>query len=717
MLHTSVFSRPFSRAHARRKRQLFRQASSPEVLESRALLSGSGGTTWADPSNLTVSFAPDGTDVVGQTSDLFAKLDALASRSEWQKTAFRAFQTWATEADVNIGVVDDGGQAFGTIGATQGDLRFGDIRLAAVPLAGDVSALSISSDVAMSGTWVGDIIINSEADFTSLDQFYAVMLHEAGHVLGLEHSDDSSSPMFASPNTDRNLQPTTADIHALRLANGSRVPDANESKRANDTIKRATRIKYSATSSGYDGQTPLLSYGDITTQEDVDYFVLPTLSNYNGPLTFSLRSEGLSLLSAKITVLDDRGQIIASRTSGGRPGGDLSVTFHHDDDDSEYIVRVEADPQAGVFAVGSFALVTTFETRNQVSGETLNEVLRLRYDFLAEEERRVLFDTGAEPAFFDDLHLDDTLATATSLKSLPHFAEFREYETTAGISDLTDTDFYSVKAPDFSDNDSRVMTISVQATRIGGLLSDVAVYDASGIAVDARVITHNAGTLTVQVSGIQSKKTYFVRISSSQSAGRFATGNYRLSVSFNQPEVVRNQLSTGELSAVDGIQGFALDINQTQLFQLALTSTIVGTEPVAVQLSIYNARGALMQRVVGLAGDTRTGQTLLLTVGTYYVRVQAIGRNNQPVPRIDWSVEGTTMTDPTGPILGDPTSEPPLPDPTLDPIDVVDWPAVIDDPLIEDPLINDPWSEIPDDPFLDPFFDPMTDSLLVWYWI
>jgi hypothetical protein len=42
------------------------------------------GNTWVD-TNLTYSFAPDGTDVAGTGSDLFAVLGARATEAEWPK--------------------------------------------------------------------------------------------------------------------------------------------------------------------------------------------------------------------------------------------------------------------------------------------------------------------------------------------------------------------------------------------------------------------------------------------------------------------------------------------------------------------------------------------------------------------------------------------------------------------------------------------------------
>ena len=56
--------------------------------------------------------------------------DALAM-ADGQRFFLRAFQTWAVQGNINISMSPDGGQALGSDGPTQGDARFGDIRLAA----------------------------------------------------------------------------------------------------------------------------------------------------------------------------------------------------------------------------------------------------------------------------------------------------------------------------------------------------------------------------------------------------------------------------------------------------------------------------------------------------------------------------------------------------------------------------------------------------------
>src|SRR5262245_2358803 len=102
----------------------------PEPLEDRTVPT-SFGTGWADPGHLTLSFAPDGTTTPGGPSSLGTTLSGVGSSAAWQREILRAFQTWAVNANVNIGLVADSGPALGTPGSVQGDARFGDVRVAA----------------------------------------------------------------------------------------------------------------------------------------------------------------------------------------------------------------------------------------------------------------------------------------------------------------------------------------------------------------------------------------------------------------------------------------------------------------------------------------------------------------------------------------------------------------------------------------------------------
>ncbi|HEY2155610.1 MAG TPA: hypothetical protein VGH33_08265, partial [Isosphaeraceae bacterium] len=80
-----------------------------EGLEKRDL-PATWGIPWADAQHLTVSFAPDGTSAFGQSSTLFQRLNGELGGGNWEATILRAVQTWASEGDVNVGLVSDGGE-------------------------------------------------------------------------------------------------------------------------------------------------------------------------------------------------------------------------------------------------------------------------------------------------------------------------------------------------------------------------------------------------------------------------------------------------------------------------------------------------------------------------------------------------------------------------------------------------------------------------------
>src|SRR5262249_27809257 len=162
-----------------------------EALEDRTV-PATFGVPWNDPTHLTLSFAPDGTPIAGHTSSLFQTLDGQQSRDVWQREILEAFQTWAVQANINIAVVSDGGEAFGVPGPSQHDPRFGDIRVGAQAMSPESLSISVPYDPALSSTWTGDVLLNSNENYSSNGtNLTAVLLHEAGHVLGLSDSTDA----------------------------------------------------------------------------------------------------------------------------------------------------------------------------------------------------------------------------------------------------------------------------------------------------------------------------------------------------------------------------------------------------------------------------------------------------------------------------------------------------------------------------------------------
>jgi len=184
------------------------------------------GVVWHNAYHLTVSFVPDGTLVGMQPSDLFRVLDARMPTADWLREILRAFQTWAIQGHINFAVKADGGQPLGVPGPDQADPRFGDIRIGAVPMSPEVLSISVPHDPYLSGTWSGDILLNSAVPFDGQDvSLFPVLLHEVGHVLGLDHNSDPSSVMFEHLN-NQVVSLSPGDVASVQALYGPREADS-----------------------------------------------------------------------------------------------------------------------------------------------------------------------------------------------------------------------------------------------------------------------------------------------------------------------------------------------------------------------------------------------------------------------------------------------------------------------------------------------------------
>ncbi|MCA9262303.1 MAG: matrixin family metalloprotease, partial [Planctomycetales bacterium] len=421
-----------------------------ELLEDRLAMDATGIAFGTAPF-LSVSFAPDGTDIAGQPSQAFVEFDAIAPSDQWQATILRAFQDWAIHTNADFGVVDDGGQPFGTPGSTLRDERFGDVRIGAVALQADIAAVAVSHDNPVAGTWVGDIVFNSDANFQTLDDLYAVALHEAGHVLGLTHSTDPLSPMFEHGLTAASeLQP--ADIEAIQSLYGERAADPNEIDGWNNSTDDATDVKFAGPSGTFDGSTPSVIYGDIGSLTDADFYELNILDGYTGSVTWRIRSENISLLQPKVTILDENGDPLMSADST-RVGGDtLVVTVPQVAGNHEIFAVVEGNG-TDAFGIGGYSLVAYFDGPLETPLNEIELASDGRFRLYETDDLRDLFAYGNLHPVLVGAALDanDTPATATGLKTAPGFVRATRFVQTSSIGTSADVDYFQFKSP--SEND------------------------------------------------------------------------------------------------------------------------------------------------------------------------------------------------------------------------------------------------------------------------
>jgi hypothetical protein len=633
-----------------------------EVLEGRAV-PATFGVPWADPSRLTLSFAPDGTAIAAHTSTLFQTLKAQQPTAEWQKEILRAFQTWAVQANINIGLVNDGGEAFGTAGPPQHDPRFGDIRVGAQAMSPNQLSISVPNDPTLSSSWGGDVLINSSDNFGSggLD-LYSVMLHEAGHVFGLGDSTNSGSPMYDQ--YQGNQQLTSADIAALQALYGTRSLDSHEGSNGNDTINTATQIQFPG---GYTGTTPLVAYGDIGSNKDVDVFSIKPLSNYNGPITFQLQSAGISLLTTKLTIMDAKGNVLGQAQASSDFGDTVTVHLNQSSSNQTYYIEVQGATQ-DVFGIGSYALAVTFDATNTISSSGLESVLTGPYQNLSPNDINATFLNPNGVLFNQNGGGGGSGGgggggSTTQLTPLPGYAHNTHYETTASVASSSQVNSYLIATPSTSNGQSLVLTATVRAIAPNGVAPRITILDNGQHLVSVQILANGDGVFTIQASGLNSGGNYELQVSADGSTS--GVGNFALDATFGTTAANLSTFASGDLSPAAPQQSYNLYVGESQLFQFLLSASGIGAPAgSAVQMTIKDQNGNVVYSLTANAGDTVSSNALLLTPGAYTLSFTVLGPPGGPVPALSYSLMGESISDPIGAVVNDPTTQPVYTSPT-----------------------------------------------------
>ncbi|MCA9175456.1 MAG: matrixin family metalloprotease, partial [Planctomycetales bacterium] len=306
-------------------------------------------------------------------------LDPLGANSAvWQDAILRGFEVWTGQIAATVTEVPDNGDPLGTAGATQGDYRFGDIRVATVPMANDTFALSVPHDEVISGTWAGDLLINSaSASQFTLDDLFAIAVHEAGHILGLGHSTDPLSPMFSHGIPD-SVTPTANDIDDLKKLYGINLEDPGDPDDdppvpdQGDIFVDAAPLMLSA---NHQGAIRFSGTGSIQSGSDVDYFRLEPVSDVFEPsdvLTVNVRATSPHGLMPQARIFDTSG-VELETTILANSSGEFTIQAKDADPRVGHVVEVTSangDPLAG-----GYELVATHGVRvtalDRIARETL----------------------------------------------------------------------------------------------------------------------------------------------------------------------------------------------------------------------------------------------------------------------------------------------------------------------------------------------------------
>jgi Matrixin len=634
-----------------------------EYLESR-IVRAAIGLPWRDPLHLTLSFAPDGTSIAGNSSGLFQDLDArFPSIVAWQDDIVRAFQTWAAETNISLGLVADNGAPFGTAGLMQGDPRFGDIRIGARPMSPEVMAITVPPDPYMSGTLSGDMILNSAADLNP-GNLFDVALHEAGLALGLGETTDPSSVMYPVINPQAKLSP--ADIQNIQTLYGTRAPDLN-----NNTITTATPISQPPL---YLGLTPLVAYGNLAAPSNTDFYSVQPPSLYAGPVTIQLQTAGISFLQPEVQVFNQHFQLLGEAQSTSNLGDVVSVQLPSVQPFQRYYIEVDS-PATDVFGTGRYAVSVTYNGRSVVNPASLPSILQGPYDSLSAGDLAGLLGNVGNLLFQNGiLDLNNTFLTAEPLSSQPGYPSNTQYNVVASLNGPSAVDMYRIQAPQAPAGNTDVLTVSLAQMPVNGVLPVVSVYDANTNPVSAEILLNGNGNYVVQATGLTPGETYYLQVSPAPAPAP-AAGNFSLAASFGLAPAVVQTFVSGTLSASELEDQYTLYVAESQLFQFVLsTKASASSTNTEVSMQIYDRTGAVIFSLIGRLGETVSGASILLTPGAYHVTISVVNSSGTAVPSIAYQMSGGSLSDPIGIATSDPAEEPMYPCPGNPAVDCYCYP-------------------------------------------
>ena len=601
-----------------------------EVLEDRCV-PATFGIPWLD-GYTTLSFASDGTAVSDRSSDLNAMLTAQYG-ANWKLEILRAFQTWAVQTNLDVGVVNDGGQAFGALGAAQGDHRFGDIRIGGTSLASDVLAITAPPDL-YGNTWAGDVVVNTLQQFTrngaggaaGFDLFTAI-LQEAGHSFGMGNSTDPASAMFNYLGARTGL--SAADVAGIRgLYGGARAKDAYEGALGNDTLARARQMDQ-ANVAGDLTNSVYAVLADIQNNSDVDYYKFK--AGPLGQVTVNLRAQGLSLFVGTVSVYDKYGKLVASGTANGPLDNDVFLKFSTSLlSGGEYYVAVKS-ARSDVFGVGGYGLVVdTSPLTTPLTTALIDGVLS---DLKVAGGR-----AGALVAPTNSVTTLDEMTTTVD-------GSTRVYGATGYLDLLHQTQTFKVTSLGAASQ-----TLVATATALDpSVVPSIKVLDASGRSLAATVLINQDGTYTVSVANVAPNSAYFVKVSSTKPM--LLQGGFHVAAVFTtKPIQALTNLDNGTLGGTAPTSNSsALTITQSQVAHFALTASSSDDSSSPVTMTIRDAQGNVIFTLIAKPGETATGD-IRLPVGDYTITYSVDPPKNGGAAAVrQYQLDYWEITDPIGP--------------------------------------------------------------------
>lgn len=619
---------------------------------------------WPSTHPITFSFAPDLVPIGRYRNELALTLDARFSREDWQIEMLRALQTWSRHADLQFALVPDSPRAFGVPALSQGDPRFGDIRVGAFPQ--DQVLGNAVPYAPQAGSWAGDVLLDSTRPYAlstvEQDEFaydlYSVMLHEVGNSLGLldEELDFESVMFFAYVEPRRGL--SWRDIIAIQSLYGPPAADPYEPPGGNDSFESATPSEPTV---DFDVTMRMEIDGHLSSGDDVDVYRFEVPAGYEN-CWISLRASGRSLLVGRLTAYDgelselvtqaaesplrnDAYKEITSRDAGEIVHVVIDASEWPDFDFGDYRLVLDFGPDGGEPEEGDDE--PEAERFFEAGDASLNDRL---YDLAGPIDPEVVRETNRNRAI--------------ELRSPPGIDSGTRFELISTLAAIEDIDLYRFVTDDGADS-----VVSISLGPLGSAIPafDLRLLDATGRALSTASMLRRSpeGDVSLVVSGIRPNSTYFVRIASA--TGNAATSNYLLTIDVPDRRSALATLDRIRLNRTTRDRFGSLVVRKTQLFRFDLSTESTDTTRQAVQMTITNANGRI-EGTYSVRPGVPTTAYVWLPAGTHYVRFTARTRSGAAIAATTTTWRGAALSDDEGPILidpsGNPISSPQSPSPT-----------------------------------------------------
>jgi hypothetical protein len=334
-----------------------------ESLESRLVLFAVSGNAWPNPAAITISFMPDGTDLGGVQSNLFAAFNANPKLAgQWQTQILRAAQVWAQQTNVNFVVVPDDGAPSGSGNNEQGDPGFGDIRIGGYAFGSSTLARTYQPPPVNDFSIAGDIAFNTAQKFGigSTYDLFTVAAHEFGHALGLDHTSATAQAIMYPTYNGIKTSLASDDIAGIRNVYSGNLPRSPDVYNAQGLgTSYATAVNLDPFISPVAG-TALVGNLDHTTVSQLDVYSFNAPSNTSSTFSVTVQSSGLSLFTPSLTVYAaDQNTVLGSASGLGQYGTTLTVSVAGVVPGQQYYAVVQG-ADATAFSTGRYALALNF---------------------------------------------------------------------------------------------------------------------------------------------------------------------------------------------------------------------------------------------------------------------------------------------------------------------------------------------------------------------